>query len=114
VHGVMAREIPGALVDDLAVKRFPLSDVLLGIDEGKNGAWNHWNVRAANDFEQAQGVLHFLVPPSVPAENGYAKDISLRRIDKREDGLHIRSTGPGAVLINDQFAFGLGYSDGGE
>src|SRR5580700_5498036 len=114
VHGVMAREIPGALVDDLAVKRFPLSDVLLGIDERKNGARNHRNVRAANDFEQTQGVLYFLVPPGVAGEYGDAKNIGLRRIDQSEDGLHVRSTGSGAVLINDHFAFGLGYTDGGE
>ena len=94
----------------LAVERFPLGDVFLGIHERKDGAGNDWDVGAANDFEQAQGVLNFFVAPGVAGNHGDAKHVGIRRIDERENGLHVGAAGPGAVLINDDFAFGLGSS----
>ena len=78
MDGVAAGKIPCALIDNLAVKRFPLGDVFLGANQGEDRSGNHRDVRAAYNFHEAQGVLHFFIPPIVAGENGDAKNIGLR------------------------------------
>jgi len=78
MDGVALGVIPSALVDDFAVERFPLGDVLLAVDERKRCPGNDRNVRAADDLQEAQRVLHFFVAPGVAGEDGDAKDFRIR------------------------------------
>ena len=77
VNGVAGGEIPGALINDLAVHGFPATDVFLGIDEREGGAWHDRNIGAADNFHQAQGVLDFFGEPSVAGDDGDAEDVSV-------------------------------------
>jgi hypothetical protein len=52
-------------------------------------------------------MLHFLVAPGVPSEDRDAKDVGVRRIDERKNGLHVRASRTGGVLVNDDSSFGL-------
>ncbi len=108
MDGMAMGEIPCALIDDFAVERFPLGDVLLGTDERKDGAGNDRDIRAADDFHQAKGVLNFFVAPGVAGEHGDAEDIGFWRIYERENRLQIGAAGASGVLIDDDFAFALG------
>lgn len=58
--------VPRALINDFAVERFPLSDVLLAVDQRKSGAGQDRNVGAADDLQEAEGVLNLFVPPGMP------------------------------------------------
>ena len=114
MDSVAPGEVPRTLVKHLAVERFPLRDVFLRVDERKNRAGNNRDIGAADDLEQAQGVLHLLVAPGVTGKHGDTQDVRFRRIDQGENGLHVGATGAGAVLIDDDLAFGLSRRDAGE
>ncbi len=59
-------------------------------------------------------VLHFLVAPGVAGEDSDAKNIRLRRIDKRKNGLHVRAAGARGILIDDDFALRLRVKRNGD
>jgi len=112
VDGVTLGIVPCALVDDFAVERFPLGDVLLAVHQREGGAGEDGNVGAADDLEEAQGVLDFFVAPGIAGKDGDAENVSVRRIDERKDGLHVGAAGAGGVLVDDDFALGLRGSHG--
>src|SRR5487761_555962 len=79
------RPVPGALIHDFAIERFPAGDEFLAVVEREDGAGDDGNVRAADDFEHAQGVGDFFVAPLVAGDDGDAEDVGLRRLNQRED-----------------------------
>ncbi len=112
VHRVPPREIPRTLVHNFSIKRFPLRNIFFAVHQRKSGARHHRNIGAANNFKQAQGVLHFFIAPRITGQNRDSQNIRVRRIYQRQYGLHIRTARPGAILINDHFAFSLRIRSG--
>lgn len=106
--------VPSALVDDFAVERFPVRDELRGIVEREDGAGDDGNVGASDDFEHAESVGDFFVAPAVSGDDGDAEDLGLRGLDEGEDGLLVGGGGAAGVLVNDDFARGLGGGGKGE
>ena len=53
-------------------------------------------------------MRHFGFEPLIAGDDGDAQDFCIRRLDQEEDRLLIRSGGPCGILVDDDFAFGLG------
>ena len=100
-------KIPRALVDNFSVTLFPKRRFLFAVHKREFSTGEHGNVRAANDFEQPQRVRDFLVAPGVAGDDRDAEDFRVRRIDQREQRLHVAAAGAGAILVEDDFPFGL-------
>ena len=57
-----------------------------------------------DDLEQAQCVRHFFVAPLVPAHDGDAQHVHLRRLNQHQQRLHVAAAGSGAVFVDDDLA----------
>ena len=81
---------------------------------GKRGARHDGDIGATHDFEQAQGVRDFFIPPRVSAYDRNAEYVHLWGLDQKRERLHIAAAGAGAVFVDDDFTAGLGGAkDGG-
>ncbi len=105
--------IPGAGEGDLAISRLPEERFVTAMDEREDGSGDDWNVGAPNEFEQPQSVRDFFVAPLVAGNDGDAQDFYLRGLDQGQQGLQIAAAGAGTILIDDDFAAGLGEGCGG-
>ena len=105
--------VPSSLIDHFAVESFPVSDELRAVVEREDGAGNDGNVGASDDLESTERVGHFFVAPSVSGDDGDAEDLRLWGLDQREDGLLVGGGGAARVLVDYDFAWGLGASKGG-
>src|SRR5579862_3028290 len=107
MHWMPAGIVPRALIDELAVERFPARDEFLAVHQWKCRAGNHRNVRAADNFEQAQSVLDFFVAPGVSGDNSDAENVGFGRLDQREYGLRASPARAVAIFVNYDFPFFL-------
>ena len=100
--------VPCAGVGDLAVALLPHLRFLAGADQGERCAGHNGNVGASHDFEQAKRVRDFFVAPLVSANDRDPQYFDLRRLDHDQQRLHVAAAGAGAILVDDDFAAGLG------
>src|SRR5580700_7715821 len=110
--GMPPAVVPRTRVRYLAVAILPELRFRAGANEREFGAAEDRNVRAPDDFEQAQGVRQFLIAPLVPARYGNAQHFHLRRLNHGQQRLHIAAARPGAVFVDDDFAAWLGPRGG--
>ena len=78
----------------------------------KRSAAHHWNIRAAQDFEQSKSVGHFLVAPLVPADHGYTEDLYLFRLNQQRHGLHVGAAGSSTIFVDNDLAARLAPGQG--
>jgi len=60
--------------------------------------------RFDDEFEHAQSMRHFGLQPCVSSHDGDTEYICLRRLDQKQHGLLVRSSGTGSILIDDDLA----------
>ena len=105
--------VPGAGEGDFAVTLLPHLGFCASANQRETGAGHDGDIGAAHDFEQAQGVRYFFIPPRVSADDRDAEDVDLRGLDQKRERLHIAAAGAGAVFVDDDFAAGLGGAEDG-
>ena len=95
---------PGAEPCDFAVEGGLEARLLLVADERKDGAGHDGDVSAADDFEHAEGVLHFLIAPRVAGDDGDAEHVDVGRLQKDHHRHLVGAAGAGAVLVDEDEA----------
>ena len=104
LHQVRRPLAPGTKPCDPAIQLRGQPRLFLRADERKYRARNHRHVRAADQFEHPQRVLHFFVAPGISCDDGNAQHLRLGRLQQHHHGHLIRAAGTGAVLIDQDHA----------
>ena len=110
----LRRHVPCAVIQDLSVDLFPGARTLFGAQQRMRRAGIDPHIGSSHQFQQAQGVRHFLIAPSVAGHDGDPQHFDLGRLKKDEHGIHVGPGRPHSVLVDHHITAPLGVRRGGQ